>query len=99
MLPDFSNVSEASACLRMDHRHSGSDRPLEGNFRIADSPPGTPVHEILSVGSDELSSAGDRISSMDWWQIPLFAVAAVWAHYLYSTLSAKVTEHIAKIRE
>lgn len=39
------------------------------------------------------------ISSMAWWQIPLFIVVAVWALYLYSTPSAKVTEHVAKLRE
>jgi hypothetical protein len=39
------------------------------------------------------------ISSMHWWQIPLFIVIAAWALYLYSTPSARVAEHMARIRE
>ena len=40
------------------------------------------------------------ISNMQWlWRIPLTIVVGAWALYLYSTPSAKVTKHIAKVRE
>jgi len=42
---------------------------------------------------------GGMISNMAWWQIPLFIVVAIWALYLYSTPSAKVMEHVAKLRD
>jgi hypothetical protein len=53
----------------------------------------------LFVSGDQLPSAGEYDFSMEWWTIPLFVLVAVWALYLYSTPSAKVKEHIAKIRE
>jgi hypothetical protein len=39
------------------------------------------------------------IANMHWWQIPLFVLVAAWALYLYSTPSAKVAEHLAKVWE
>jgi hypothetical protein len=43
--------------------------------------------------------AGDMIPCMHWWQIPLFIAVAAWALYLYSTPSARVFEHLSKIRQ
>jgi hypothetical protein len=36
---------------------------------------------------------------MHWWQFPLIILVAAWAIYLYATPSAKVTEHLAKLRD
>jgi hypothetical protein len=69
------------------------------NLQFADDSAGTSVHDVLFVSSDQPPFTRDMISSMDWWQIPLFIAVAAWALYLYSTPGAKVMGHMAKIRE
>ena len=42
---------------------------------------------------------GDYDQPMSWlWRVPLFILISAWALYLYSTPSAKVSEHVSRLQ-